>query len=73
MICYILHLYISTERLPTPTAIQKTKQLLQCGVALGELDGNYVLLGGRQIYATESPGLELFSEIQEWPHWSETP
>lgn len=59
--------------MPTSTAIQKTKQLLDCGVKLGELSNDYILLGGRQIYATESPGLELYAEIQDWDHWSATP
>lgn len=61
------------EQLPTSIAMQKTKQLLDCGVRLGELDPNYLLLAGRQIYATESPGLELYGEIQDWEHWSSTP
>lgn len=63
----------NTEQLPTSIALQKAKQLLDCGVRLGELDANYKLLGGRQIYATESPGLELYGEIQDWEHWSSTP
>lgn len=63
----------SIEQMPTATAIQKTKQLLECGVKLGELQRNYILLGGRQIYPTESPGLELYADIQDWDHWSSTP
>lgn len=62
-----------SERLPTAQAIEKVKQLLNCGVETGELNVNYALLGGRQIYATESPGLELYAEIQEWDHWKSSP
>lgn len=58
-----------SSKLPTPQAMEKAKQLLACGKASGELADDYVLLGGRQIYATESPGLELYGEIQEWDHW----
>lgn len=64
---------IFTEQLPSSSALQKTKQLLECGVKLGELDKDYILLGARQLYATESPGLELYGEIQDWNHWSQTP
>ncbi|XP_055323675.1 peptidoglycan-recognition protein SA-like isoform X2 [Sitodiplosis mosellana] len=60
------------EKMPTAVAIQKTKQLLKCGVESGELHPNYILLGGRQIYATESPGLELYADLQDWEHWSST-
>lgn len=64
---------LEAEEMPTPTAIQLAKDLLQCGVELGELDRDFILLGGRQVIATESPGLELYSDLQEWDHWSATP
>lgn len=62
-----------SENLPTPRALELAKQLLACGKAIGELDEDYVLLGGRQVIATESPGLELYGEIQEWDHWKSRP
>ncbi|XP_031618096.1 peptidoglycan-recognition protein SA-like [Contarinia nasturtii] len=61
------------EQLPTAVSIQKAKQLLKCGVDIGEIHPNYILLGGRQIYATESPGLELYADIQDWEHWRANP
>lgn len=63
----------STEKLPTALAIEKTKQLLACGVKLGELNKDYILLGARQVTSTEDPGLELYSEIQDWDHWASSP
>lgn len=69
----LLSFFFPIEELPTDIALRKTKQLLDCGVRLGELDSNYILLGGRQIYATESPGLELYGELQDWDHWSANP
>lgn len=62
-----------TEDLPTEMAIESTKKLLECGVRLGEIDQNYILLGARQVIATESPGLELYGIIQDWDHWESTP
>lgn len=62
-----------TEQLPTPNAIENVKKLLACGVQRGELDSNYNLLAARQVTATESPGLELYSEIQEWRNWHSQP
>lgn len=63
----------STEELPSEVAIESAKALLQCGVKLGEIDQNYILLRARQIIATESPGLELYGIIQDWDHWQERP
>lgn len=61
------------EELPSEVAIESAKALLECGVKLGELDPNYILLGARQLVATESPGLELYGVIQDWDHWQERP
>lgn len=58
-----------SSKLPTAQALERAQQLLACGKADGELDVDYVMLGGRQVYATESPGLELYGEIQEWDNW----
>lgn len=60
------------EELPSNKAILAAKNLLLCGVELGELDTHYKLFGARQIISTESPGLALFQEIQEWPNYSES-
>lgn len=62
-----------TEELPTETAIESTKRLIECGVMLGEIDDNYILLGARQAIATESPGLELYGVVQDWDHWQPMP
>lgn len=61
------------DELPTEAALVAAKQLIRCGVQLGELDERYILLGGRQLIASESPGLELYSEIQDWDNWAAQP
>lgn len=59
--------------MPSNKAIQAGKNLLSCGVELGELSSHYKLYGARQIITeSESPGLALYQEIQEWPHYSES-
>lgn len=50
--------------------MEDTKSLLDCGVQQGILDPDYNLIAARQIMATESPGLELYGELQEWEHWT---
>ncbi|KAH8419655.1 hypothetical protein KR009_000305 [Drosophila setifemur] len=61
------------EKLPTPAALKATKELLSCGVRLGELSEDYTLIGASQVISTQSPGLTLYNEIQEWPHWLSNP
>ncbi|XP_005187038.1 peptidoglycan-recognition protein SA-like [Musca domestica] len=58
------------EKLPNRKALKAAKELLACGVATGALDPNYDLLAATQVSSTKSPGLTLYNEIQEWPHWS---
>lgn len=62
-----------TETLPTSEQLQATKDLLACGVELGELDARYKLLGGRQVGSTLSPGLKLYREISKWPNFAKAP
>lgn len=59
--------------MPTSAAVQLAKDLIQCGVEIGEIDPNYVLFGGRQLISTESPGLELYGDLQDWDHWAAIP
>lgn len=61
------------DELPSQAALNAAKELLACGVKRGELDRNYKLLAGRQLIATDSPGTELYGEIQEWDHWATGP
>lgn len=61
-----------SAELPSADAIEAAKNLLKCGVEMGEIDKNYKLFGGRQIIQSESPGLELYGEIQDWDHFSST-
>ncbi|KAH8317287.1 hypothetical protein KR074_002232, partial [Drosophila pseudoananassae] len=61
------------DKLPTAAALQAGKSLLSCGVKQGELAEDYSLLAGSQVISTQSPGLTLYNEIQEWPHWLSNP
>uniref|UniRef100_A0A0A1XRZ2 Peptidoglycan-recognition protein n=1 Tax=Zeugodacus cucurbitae TaxID=28588 RepID=A0A0A1XRZ2_ZEUCU len=61
------------EKLPSRSALAAAKKLLACGVKEGELDRNYILLAASQVSSTQSPGLILYNEIQEWDHWSLIP
>lgn len=49
------------------------RDLLRCGVALGELPEDVRLYGQRQVQRTESPGLALYQQLQELPQWVEVP
>ncbi|XP_045475437.1 peptidoglycan-recognition protein 2-like [Harmonia axyridis] len=62
-----------SDDLPTDNQIKAAKDLLECGVQLGELDENYKLLGGRQVSSTASPGLRLYRKIKQWTHWTDKP
>ncbi|KAH8354865.1 hypothetical protein KR084_012639 [Drosophila pseudotakahashii] len=61
------------DKLPTDAALQAAKSLLACGVQEGELSEDYALIAGSQVISTQSPGLTLYNEIQEWPHWLSNP
>ncbi|XP_030568529.1 peptidoglycan-recognition protein SA [Drosophila novamexicana] len=61
------------DKLPAQAALDACKKLLACGVELGELSEDYGLIGGSQVISTQSPGLTLYNEIQEWPHWLPNP
>ncbi|XP_066146631.1 peptidoglycan-recognition protein 2-like [Euwallacea fornicatus] len=55
--------------LPNKKMLEALKNLLNCGVQLGELDKNYRLFGARQVSATASPGTKLFKELKNWSHF----
>uniref|UniRef100_A0A1A9W1I3 Peptidoglycan-recognition protein n=1 Tax=Glossina brevipalpis TaxID=37001 RepID=A0A1A9W1I3_9MUSC len=59
-----------TAKLPTDAALIAAKKLLDCGVKMGNLQKNYELMGGGQVFPTKSPGLTLYNEIQQWDHWT---
>lgn len=56
--------------LPNEAALYQAKALIEHGVAIGEIDKDYVLVGHCQCCPTESPGMMLFNEIKTWDHWS---
>ncbi|XP_012143502.2 peptidoglycan recognition protein S3 isoform X1 [Megachile rotundata] len=44
-------------------------QLIACGKSQGVLRDDVRVLGGRQVVSLESPGRELYEQIQNWPEW----
>lgn len=58
------------EETPSDESLMAAQRLIQRGVDIGKLDKNYRLYGHRQVILTESPGINLYSKIQTWDHWS---
>ncbi|GAB0091381.1 hypothetical protein DMENIID0001_062190 [Sergentomyia squamirostris] len=56
--------------LPTNSALEVAKDLIQYGVSNNYVDQDYKLFAARQLRATDSPGTRLVAEIQNWPHWT---
>ncbi|XP_006871529.1 PREDICTED: peptidoglycan recognition protein 1 [Chrysochloris asiatica] len=59
------------ERVPPPRALRAAQNLLACGVAVGALSPHYEVKGHRDVQQTLSPGDQLYSIIQTWPHYRE--
>ncbi|KAJ3643927.1 hypothetical protein Zmor_026608 [Zophobas morio] len=62
-----------TTQLPSKKQLQCAKDFLKCGVVLGELSKEYKLFAARQVSSTASPGLKLYRELQNWPHFTSRP
>ncbi|KAG6446808.1 hypothetical protein O3G_MSEX004633 [Manduca sexta] len=54
------------SNLPPAVQMQTTQELIAAGVRLGYIRPNYMLIGHRQVSATECPGTRLFNEITNW-------
>lgn len=59
------------KTLPSEEALQAGKDLLACGVKLGELTTDYSLFGAKQLASTASPGSKLYNRIRNWHHFTE--
>ncbi|XP_035736229.1 peptidoglycan-recognition protein SA-like [Vespa mandarinia] len=46
-------------------------KLIRCGVSQGVLRENVRVIAARQVRATASPGFNLYTQIQNWPEWSQ--
>ncbi|XP_076221970.1 peptidoglycan recognition protein 3-like [Nomia melanderi] len=55
---------------PNAAAITTVQKLIDYGVSIGKIQGNYTLYGHRQTTSTKCPGDSLYNLIQSWPHWS---
>ncbi|XP_078034019.1 peptidoglycan recognition protein S3 [Augochlora pura] len=53
--------------------LNATHNLILCGKSQGILRNDVRVVGARQVISTESPGIELYKQIQEWPEWSSNP
>nr|KAG5712979.1 hypothetical protein BaRGS_021773 [Batillaria attramentaria] len=58
------------DRLPNDKALNKIKQLIQCGLEKGHIDPNYTLKGHRDVGETDCPGDQLYNLIHQWPHYA---
>ncbi|XP_032128909.1 peptidoglycan recognition protein 1-like [Sapajus apella] len=57
------------DRVPPARALRAAQSLLACGVAQGALSSKYEVKGHRDVQPTLSPGDQLYSIIQNWPHY----
>lgn len=55
---------------PSDESLRAAQRLIERGVGIGKLDRDYRLYGHRQVVLTESPGTNLYAQIQTWDHWS---
>ncbi|KAI4460616.1 peptidoglycan recognition protein [Holotrichia oblita] len=58
---------------PPHKQLSIAKKLIRCGVALGEIEENYKLLGARSLRPTDSPGDALYKAIQSWKGFVRSP
>lgn len=56
--------------LPPAPMLEAVHRLIEFGVANGNVQKNYTLIGHRQVRDTECPGDRLFKEIRTWPHFA---
>ncbi|KAH8354704.1 hypothetical protein KR084_002891 [Drosophila pseudotakahashii] len=57
------------RELPTTDALNMCRNLLARGVEDGHISADYRLVCHCQCNSTESPGRQLYEEIQTWPHF----
>ena len=64
-----------SSKRPKTDVMQTMKRMIDCGVKLGKITGDYKLYGHRDVYpCTTCPGLKLYDVIKTWAHYdSNTP
>uniref|UniRef100_A0A1B0CDM4 Putative peptidoglycan recognition protein 3-like polistes canadensis n=1 Tax=Lutzomyia longipalpis TaxID=7200 RepID=A0A1B0CDM4_LUTLO len=55
---------------PTKKSTQSAKDLIECGISIGELSKDVKIYAAKQVQSTLSPGEHLFDDIKTWPHWA---
>ncbi|KAK7505805.1 hypothetical protein BaRGS_00003076 [Batillaria attramentaria] len=58
------------DRVPNDAALNKIKQLIQCGLDNGYISASYTLKGHRDVGNTDCPGQKLYDLIHSWPHYA---
>ncbi|CAH1132574.1 unnamed protein product [Ceutorhynchus assimilis] len=61
------------SKVPPDIQILTCKRVIERGVELGYIRKDYKLLGARQLFATESPGIALLENLKTWDHWVKEP
>ncbi|PBC27443.1 Peptidoglycan-recognition protein SA [Apis cerana cerana] len=61
------------QKSPSNKMLNAAHKLILCGKSQGILREDVRVIGGKQVTATESPGFELYKQIQSWPEWVSTP
>ncbi|XP_061934990.1 peptidoglycan recognition protein-like [Apis cerana] len=61
------------KKSPSNKMLNAAHKLILCGKSQGILREDVRVIGGKQVTATESPGFELYKQIQSWPEWVSTP
>ncbi|XP_038059250.1 peptidoglycan-recognition protein SC2-like [Patiria miniata] len=55
--------------LPSSGVLCALRQLMECGVELGNLPSSYKMKAHRDVRTTECPGDALYNEIKTWSHY----
>ncbi|XP_056638356.1 peptidoglycan-recognition protein 2-like [Diorhabda sublineata] len=58
---------------PSNIILNAAKKFLECAVTIGELSDDYIVFGARQVSQTASPGIYLYNDLIQWPHFSRYP
>lgn len=50
--------------------LMAAQRLIEDGVKMNKIHPEYALYGQRQLRNIGSPGIALYKQIMQWPHWS---
>lgn len=61
--------FVYIVELPPAPMLQAVQRIITFGVANGNIQKNYSMLGHRQVRDTKCPGDRLFREISKWTNF----